>query len=137
MYRQLKKQLDDKELIDKNIKVLDDRIKSIIHKQLGLKGSSYSDIKVEHALNTNDKFASTFAKVENLDKEREGLIEEQQIIKEFINDIHKSINKMNNLELKVFKYRFMMGLSRKNTAERLGYTEDRIKQITREIKHKM
>lgn len=137
MYRQLKKQLDDKEIIDKNIKVLDDRIKNIIHKQLGLKGISYSDIKVERALNTNDKYASTFAKVENLDKEKEVLIEERKIITDFINDVYKSINNMNNIELKVFKYRFMIGLSRKQTAERLGYTEDRIKQITRKIKSKM
>lgn len=137
MYRQLKKQLDDKEIIDKNIKALDDRIKNIIHKQLGLKGTSYSDIKVERVLNTNDKYASIFAKVENLDKEKEVLIEERKIITDFINDVYKSINNMNNIELKVFKYRFMIGLSRKQTAERLGYTEDRIKQITRKIKSKM
>lgn len=137
MYKQLKKQLDDKKIIEKNIKELDDRIAFIIQKRLGLKGTSYSDIKLEIVGNTDDKFAQTFAKVESLDKERESLIEEKNIIINFIDDVYRSINNMNNVELDVFKCRYILGLSRKKTAERLGYTEDRIKQITREINKKM
>ena len=137
MYKQLKRQLDDKKLIEKNIRELEDRIAFIIQKKLGLKGTSYSDIKLEIIGNTDDKFVQTFAKVENLDKERELLIEEKKIIDDFINDVYKSINNMNDKELNVFKCRYMLGLSRKATAERLGYTEDRIKQITREIIKKM
>lgn len=137
MYKQLKRQLDDKVLLDKNIKELDDRIRSIIHKQLGLKGTSYSDIKLERALNKNDKFVSTFAKVENLDKEKESLVEERKIIVNFINDVYKSIDNMNNIELKVFKCRYMLGLTQSATAERLGYSLIRIKQIEKEIANKM
>lgn len=137
MYKQLKRQLDDKKIIEKNIKELDDRIAFIIQKRLGLKGTSYSDIKLEIVGNTDDKFAQTFAKVESLDKERESLIEEKNIIINFIDDVYRSINNMNNVELDVFKCRYILGLSRKKTAERLGYTEDRIKQITREINKKM
>ena len=137
MYKQLKRQLDDKKIIEKNIKELDDRIAFIIQKRLGLKGTSYSDIKLEIVGNTDDKFAQTFAKVESLDKERESLIEERKIIIDFIDDIYKSITNMNNIELNVFKCRYILGLSRKKTAERLGYTEDRIKQITRKINKKM
>ncbi len=137
MYKQLKRQLDDKKIIEKNIKELDDRIAFIIQKKLGLKGTSYSDIKLEIVGNTDDKFAQTFAKVESLDKERESLIEEKNIIINFIDDVYRSINNMNNVELDVFKCRYILGLSRKKTAERLGYTEDRIKQITREINKKM
>lgn len=137
MYRQLKKQLDDKKIIDRTISELDERIRNIIQKQLGLKGSSYSDIKLEIVGATDDKFLKTFAKVENLDKEREILEEERKIIVDFINDVYSSINNMNNIELKVFKCRFMLGLSRKKTAERLGYSEERIKQITKKIKAKM
>lgn len=137
MYKQLKKQLDDKKIIERNIRELEDRISFIIKKRLGLKGTSYSDIKLEFAGNTDDKFIQTFAKVENLEKDRLNLIEERNIISDFIDDVYKSINNMNNVELNVFKCRYILGLSRKKTAERLGYTEDRIKQITREIKKKM
>ena len=137
MYKQIKKQLDEKRIIDRMIKELTDRIEFIIHRKLGLKGSSYSDIKIEMVGVTEDKYLQAFAKVENLDKERELLIEEKNIIVDFINDIYKSINNMNNQELNVFKCRYMLGLSRRETAKRLGYTEDRIKQITREIIKKM
>lgn len=137
VYKQLKRQLDDKKIIEKNIRELEDRIRSIIHSQLGLKGTSYSDIKLEIVGNTDDKFARTFAKVENLDKDRLDLIEEKNIIDEFINDVYKSINNMNNVELNVFKCRYMLGLSNRETAERLGYTIDRIKQINRKISKKM
>ena len=110
MYKQLKRQLDDKKIIEKNIRELEERIKIIIQKQLGLKGTSYSDIKLEIVGNTDDKFAQTFAKVESLDKERESLIEERKIIIDFIDDIYKSITNMNNIELNVFKCRYILGL---------------------------
>ena len=42
-----------------------------------------------------------------------------------------------NVELNVFKCRYILGLSNRETAERLGYTIDRIKQINREISKKM
>jgi len=137
MYKQLKKQIDEKEIIDLNIKELTERIEFIIHKRLGLKGSSYSDIKIEMIGVTDDKYLQAFAKVENLDKDRELLIEEKKIIDDFINDVYKSINNMNNLELNVFKCRYMLGLSNRQTAERLGYGIDRIKQINREIAKKI
>ena len=137
MYKQLKKQIDEKRIIDRTIKELTDRIEFIIHKRLGLKGSSYSDIKLEMIGVTDDKYLQAFAKVENLDKDRELLIEEKKIIDDFINDVYKSINNMNNLELNVFKCRYMLGLSNRQTAERLGYGIDRIKQINREIAKKI
>mgnify|MGYP005801289573 FL=1 len=137
MYKQLKRQLDDKKIIEKNIKELDDRIAFIIQKRLGLKGTSYSDIKLEIVGNTDDKFAQTFAKVESLDKDRLDLIEEKNIIVDFIDDIYKSINNMNNVELNVFKCRYMLGLSNKQTAERLGYSIQHIKRINNEISKKM
>lgn len=137
MYKQLKKQLDDRDNINKIIKSLDDRIELIIHKGLGLKGTSYSDIKLEIVGNTDDKFAKTFAKVENLDKERELLIEERTIIDNLINDISKSISNGNNIEQKVFKCRYILGLTQNATAERLGYSIQNIKIINKKIKEKM
>lgn len=137
MYKQLKRQLDEKRIIDRMIKELTDRIEFIIHKKLGLKGTSYSDIKIEMVGVTEDKYLQAFAKVENLDKDRELLIEEKNIIVDFIDDVYKSINNMNNQELSVFKCRYMLGLSNRQTAERLGYGIDRIKQINREIIKKL
>lgn len=137
MYKQLKKQIDEKIIIDRTIKELTERIEFIIHKKLGLKGSSYSDIKLEMIGITEDKYLQAFAKVENLDKDRELLIEEKNIIVNYIDDIYKSITNMNNLELNVFKCRYMLGLSNRQTAERLGYGIDRIKQINREIAKKL
>lgn len=136
MYKQLKKQLDDRDVIKRNIKVLEDRIVYIIQ-SLGLKGTSYSDIKICMIGNNNDKFADAFAKVEELDKEKELLIGEKKIIDDFIDDVCKTISKNNNVEQQVFKCRYILGLSRKDTAKRLGYTEDGIKKITKEILKKM
>lgn len=137
MYKQLKKQIDDKEIITKNIRELEDRIKFKIQKQLGLHGTSFSDIKIEAIGKKDDKFLRTFSQIENLDKDRLTLIEERDIIDKFLNDIYKSISKMGNLELNVFKSRYILGLTQRETATRLNYTIDRIKQIDRNIKEKL
>ena len=137
MYKQLKKQIDDKEIITKNIRELEDRIKFKIQKQLGLHGTSFSDIKIEAIGKKDDKFLRTFSQIENLDKDRLILIEERDIIDKFQNDIYKSISKMGNLELNVFKSRYILGLTQQETATRLNYTIDRIKQIDRNIKEKL
>ena len=137
MYKQLKRQLDDKKIIEMNIRELEDRIAFIIQKQLGLKGISYSDIKLEITGNTDDKFAKTFAKVERLDKDRLDLLEEKKIIVDFIDNVYKSINNMNNTELNVFKCRYMLGLSNQRTSEKLGYSIQHIKRINKEISKKM
>ena len=44
---------------------------------------------------------------------------------------------MNDIELKVFRCRYIDGLTNQETADRLSYTIDRIKQINRQIKEKM
>ena len=137
MYKQLKKQLDEKKIIDRTIKELSDRIEFIIHKRLGLKGSSYSDIKLEMVGITEDKYLQAFAKIENLDKDRKLLIEERKIIIDFIDGIYKSITNMNNLELNVFKCRYILGLNNSQTAERLGYSIQHIKRINKEISKKL
>lgn len=137
MYKQLKKQLDDKKILERNIRELEDRITFIIQKQLGLKGTSYSDIKLEIIGTKDDKFLNTFAKVENLEKDRLNLIEERNIISNFIDDVYKSITNMNNTELNVFKCRYILGLSNQQTSERLGYSIQHIKRINKEISKKM
>lgn len=137
MYKQLKRQIDDKKIITKNIRELEDRIKFKIQKQLGLHGTSFSDIKIEAIGKKDDKFLRTFSQIESLDKDRLTLIEERDIIDKFLNDIYKSISKMGDLELNVFKSRYILGLTQQETATRLNYTIDRIKQIDRNIKEKL
>lgn len=137
MYKQLKKQIDDKAIIDKNIRELEDRIKFKIQRQLGLKGTCFEDVKISSIGKKDDKFLRVFSQIESLDRDRVELLGEKQIIVNFINDVYKSINNMNNQELNVFKCRYILGLSRKETAERLNYSEDRIKQINRKIKQKL
>ena len=44
---------------------------------------------------------------------------------------------MGDLELNVFKSRYILGLTQQETATRLNYTIDRIKQIDRNIKEKL
>ena len=137
MYRELKKQINDKEIITKNIRELEDRIKFKIQKQLGLHGTTFSDIKISSVGEKDDKFLRTFAQIENLDKDRLTLIEEREIIDIFINDVYKSINNINDIELKVFRYKYILGLSNQEIATRLNYSIQRIKQINKEIKVKM
>ena len=78
MYRQLKKQIYDKSVIDKNIRELEDRIRFKIQKQLGLHGTTFADIKIESLGNKDDKFLKTFSQVEHLDNDRLELVEERK-----------------------------------------------------------
>ena len=100
-------------------------------------GTTFADIKIESLGNKDDKFLKTFSQVEHLDNDRLELVEERNIIVEFINDVYKSITNMNDIELKVFRCRYIDGLTNQETADRLSYTIDRIKQINRQIKEKM
>lgn len=137
MYKQLKSQIDDKSIIDENIRELEDRIKYKIQKQLGLRGTTFSDIKLQIIGKKDDKFASTFAKIEKLDKELQSLIGEREIINKFINEVYNKINNMDNLELDVFKCRYILGLTQQDTAERIKYSLARVKQVEKEIANKM
>lgn len=138
MYKQLKRQIDDKAIIDKNIRELEDRIKYKIQKQLGLHGTCFEDIKIASIIGKkDDKFARTFSQIENLDNDRIELIKEKEIIVNFIDDVYKSITNMNNTELNVFRCKYILGLTNRETAERLHYGIDRVKQINGVIRKKM
>lgn len=137
MYKQLKRQIDDKSIIDKNIRELEDRIKYKIQKQLGLHGTNFADIKILSVGKQDDKFSRVFSQIEKLDEDRLELIGEKEIIVDFIDNVYKSITNMNNNELNVFKCKYMLGLTNKETAERLGFSIQRIKQINKEIIKKM
>lgn len=137
MYKQLKRQIDDKLIIDKNIRELEDRIKYKIQKQLGLHGTTFDDIKIMTVGVKDDKFLRVFSQVETLDKDLKELLEERTIIVDFIDDVYKSINNMNDNELNVFKCRYMLGLSNSDTAERLGFSIQHVKNLNTEIRKKL
>ena len=132
MYKQLKRQLDDKRVLEDQIRGLEDRIKFKIQKQLGLRATSYAELKIE-CPTVEDKFATVFSKIEELDNDLQNLKEELKIINDTLDRIDKSIATMNDVEKKVFRCRYIWGLTVKQTAERLNYGSDRIKQISREI----
>lgn len=136
MYKQLKSQIDDKNIIDINIRELEERIRFILRNQLGLKATSFTEAKIESG-GKKDKFAKAFIKVEKLDKDLNNLKQEKEIIEKFLKDVEQAISKMNDLEKDTFRCRYMLGLTRKETARRLDYSEDRIKQVCIEINKKM
>lgn len=138
MYKELKTELEDKKINEKLIKGKEERIAFKLQKQLGLKASNISDAKMETVgITKNDKFILAFASVEKLEAEVNVLKQENRIIEKTIDKIAKEIDSMGDNEKKVFKCRYILGLSRRATAERLSFSEDRIKQISREISKKM
>ena len=135
MYKQLKRQLDDKRVLEDQIRGLEDRIKFKIQKQLGLRATSYAELKIE-CPTVEDKFARVFSEIEELDNDLQNLKEELKIINDTLDRIDKSIATMNDIEKKVFRCRYIWGLTVKQTAERLSYSEDHIKDISKKIGQK-
>lgn len=132
MYKQIKTQLEDKRLLEELIRGLEDRIKFKIQKQLGLSATSYAELKIE-CPTVEDKFIRVFGKIEELDKDLQKSKEELSIIEKCIGNIDKQMSTMDNVEKKIFRNRYILGLSVRQTAEKLHYSTDRIKQITRKI----
>lgn len=135
MYKQLKKQLSDKRILEELIRGYEDRIKLKIQNQLGLHATTYAELKIECPI-IEDKFARVFSQIEKLDKERLDLVEELNVINKLLENADEQMKKLNEIEMKVFRCRYFMGLSVKQTAERLNYDERHIKRITKEIMQK-
>lgn len=133
MYKDLKKMLEDKKILEEEIRGFEERIKYKIQKELGLHSTTFKELKIEALNIIDDRFARVFAKVEELDKSRELRQGELDIINNILNSIDELISKMSDTEKKVFRCRYYWGMSVKDTAERLGYNPDYIKQITRKI----
>ena len=133
VYKDLKDMLEDKKILEEEVKGLQDRIEYKIQKELGLHSTTFSELKVETLNIIDDKFARVFAKLESLDKKRELRQGELNIINRTVDKIETMIEKMSGKEKKVFRCRYYWGLSVNQTAERLGYSPDRVKQITRNL----
>lgn len=133
MYKDLKKWLEDKKILEEDIKGLSERIKYKIQKELGLHSTTFKEVKIETLNIVDDRFLRVFEKIEKLDKRREMLQGELDIINDVLDKIEKDLAKMSGKEKKVFRCRYILGLSVNQTAERLGYGPDRVKQITRKM----
>ena len=132
MYKELKKELEDKKILEEEIKSLEERIKLKIQIELGLHSTTFNELKVESSI-VDDRYARVFAKIESLDNRRKILQEELNIIIKHLDIIDRRLGEMKDKEKKVFRCRYIWGLSVRETAERLGYSQDRIKQITRNL----
>ena len=133
VYKDLKDMLEDKKILEEEVKGLQDRIEYKIQKELGLHSTTFSELKVETMNVIDDKFARVFAKLESLDKKRVLRQGELDIINRTVDKIETMIDKMTDKEKKVFRCRYYWGLSVNQTAERLGYSSKQIKRITKEI----
>lgn len=133
MYKDIKNMLEDKKILEELVKGLEERIEYKIQNELGLHSTTFSELKVETMGIIEDKFARVFAKLESLDKKRELRQGELDIISHTLDKIETMIDKMTDKEKKVFRCRYYWGLSVNQTAERLGYSPDRVKQITRNL----
>lgn len=132
MYKRLKKDLEDKRLLEEEIQGLKDQIKYKIQKQLGLHATTYKELKIECPI-IEDKFARVFSQIEKLDNDLQNLEGELNIINIRLDNIDEQMKIMDSIEKQVFRNRYILGLSVSKTAERLNYSEQHIKRITKEL----
>lgn len=132
MYRDLKSNLEDKKILEEDIQGLKERIKYKIQKELGLHATTFSELKIE-CPSVDDKFARTFMKIDDLDKRKTLLEGELLIIEKSLEEIYQVLSKSSDKHKKVFKARFIDGLSVNQTATRLNYSDKQIKRITAEL----
>lgn len=136
MYKDLKNWLEDKKILEEDIKGLNERIKYKIQKELGLHSTTFKEVKIETLNIVDDRFLRVFEKIEKLDKRREILQGELDIIESTLNKIDTLLGQMQSKEKKVFRCRYIWGLSVNQTAKRLGYSPDYVKEISQKINQK-
>lgn len=136
MYKQIKKQIADKRLIRITREGIEERIRFKIDKVLGLRGMSIQEVKIQFK-NNEDRYISVFASIEDLDKDRIILLEEETIIDEMLSKLNDAIDDLNEIEHKVFRAMYLEGMTQQEISNREGYSLDRIKQISRNINSKL
>jgi len=137
MYKQLKKQIDDRRIIHITRLGIEKRIQHKIDNQLGLHGMSFQEVKVQMGTSLNDRFTKVFADVEDLENQRLELLEEENVINEILEDVNRNISNLNDIEHKVFRAMYLWGKTQQQIADSEGYSLDRIKQISRDINEKL
>ncbi|MBE6147448.1 MAG: hypothetical protein E7168_03845 [Firmicutes bacterium] len=132
MYKELKNDLEDKRILEELISSKKERIKYIIQKELGVHATSYTELKIQCPV-IDDKNARVFGKIEKLDREVQILEGEYKIIESSLNNIDKIMSTMDSTEKKIFRNRYILGLSVRSTAEKMNYSVDWIKEKTRKM----
>ena len=132
MYNSLKNDIEDKKILEEEINTLEGRIKYKIQSQLGLHATTYSELKIE-CPNVEDKFARVFSQIEKLDKNRIVLQGELDIIENEIKKVDELLSSMDDVSKKIFRCRYIWGLSVSKTAKRLNYSEDYVKELTKKL----
>lgn len=134
-YKTLKSKIEDKKVHERTLRLLDDQIKLYIDSKLGLRGMTYEEVKVQKS-NFGDKFASTFADIEKLDKEREFEKKQLELINDYLNDIDKLFGTLNNREKAIFKLKYIYGYTDKETSIELDVCEKTISRAVKKILEK-
>jgi len=136
MLKELKNDLTDKKILEEQLHSKETRKKYIIEKRLGLKATSLTECKLLLS-ERHDKYAETFAKIERLEKDIDNIKGELRIISESLEKVAKIMEGSKIRELNVFRCRYMIGLTQLETAERLHFSIDRIKQLDKIIREKL
>ncbi len=131
-YSVIRKIKNDRALYEKTYKLLNERIQLKIDEKLGLHGFTFDEVKVQNEKHP-DRFTATFAELEELDEERSLVKKELDIINDYFNEIDRSIEQMDETEKKVFKAKYIYGLSHADIASKLDCSEKTIQRIIKEI----
>ncbi len=138
MYKELKKQIGDKKVIHETRIGIENRIQYKIDNQLGLKGMSFQEVKIQMKNNNRiDRFAKVFSDIEDLDNQRQDLLNEEKIIEDMLQKVDHKISELNDIELKVFRGMYLWGKTHQEIAEAEQYSIARIKQISIDINNKL
>jgi len=131
-YNLILKQKEDEQLYKRVYDLLNQRIKLKIDEKLGLRGMSFSEVKIK--LNSErDKYSTVLAELEELEKEKDLVKKELNIIKDFFDKIDRDISQMKEKEKKVFKAKYLYGLSNLDIASQLNCSEKTIQRLLKEI----
>lgn len=131
-YSVIRKIKNDRTLYEKTYKFLNERIQLKIDEKLGLHGFTFDEVKVQNEKHP-DRFTATFAELEELDKERTLIKKELDMINDYFNEIDRSIEEMDETEKKVFKAKYLYGLSHADIATKLDCSEKTIQRIIKDI----
>lgn len=131
-YILLKNQLQDKSIYEKLIYALDKRIQYLIDEELGLRGMSFDEVKVQKT-EFKDRYSTAFAKAEDLDRDRRIAKEQIDIIQQFLNEVDQSIKSMNDKEKEIFRLKYIHGLSNKEIENRGIACDKTIRTYLKEI----
>lgn len=133
MFNDLINELTRKKILESMIKHKKEFIQSIIYEKLGVKATDYTEMKILTTGATSDKFSSTFAIVEQKEKEIEECEKELNHIKEMLDSICNQIKNYNEIEARVFYNRYVLGLTQNQCAAKLGYSLRQIKRINKKL----